>query len=96
LVLCDPTLLILLILRSLMPTVVLSVRARIFSENFENVLRLIAFDSFSVEPFSFAVIARTARPFERNLMDEACFNEQGAEAYDNAVSTRPAKLMGCA
>jgi hypothetical protein len=27
------------------------------------------------------------------FMDEACFNEQGAEAYDNAVSTRPAKLV---
>jgi hypothetical protein len=27
------------------------------------------------------------------VMDEACFNEQGAEAYDNAVSTRPLKLI---
>lgn len=27
------------------------------------------------------------------FMDECCFNEQGAEAYDNALSTRPLKLL---
>ena len=27
------------------------------------------------------------------VMDEPCFNEQGAEAFDNAVSTRPLKIM---
>jgi hypothetical protein len=26
-------------------------------------------------------------------MDEACFNEQGAEAFDNAVSTKPLKML---
>jgi hypothetical protein len=26
-------------------------------------------------------------------MDECCFNAQGAEAYDNALSTRPLKLL---
>lgn len=27
------------------------------------------------------------------MMDEACFNEEGAEAYDNAVSTKPLKML---
>jgi len=27
------------------------------------------------------------------MMDECCFNAQGAEAYDNALSTRPLKLL---
>ena len=27
------------------------------------------------------------------MMDEACFNEEGAEAFDNAVSTKPLKLL---
>lgn len=27
------------------------------------------------------------------MMDECCFNEQGAAAYDNALSTRPLKML---
>ena len=27
------------------------------------------------------------------MMDEACFNEYGAEAYDNAMSTKPQKIL---